>query len=135
MVYCTFFPSHRQLHSTRANPLTLGHHIELDPQRQTFVLHIPACWYPKTLADTTQGPMQVVKYSKGLIALCIVSLTFFLFFLRFSVFLNTFIAFFSRFYSRFRYQHVGIQTASENARKTREKFKKREENARKGLPT
>ena len=32
----------------------------------------------------------------------------------------------SRFTSHFRYQHVGIQNASENARKTREKSKTRE---------
>ena len=39
----------------------------------------------------------------------------------------------SRFSFRFRYQHVGIQNASENARKTREKREKnqkREPNAR-----
>ena len=39
-----------------------------------------------------------------------------------------------RFSSRFRYQHVGIQNASENARKmqeNREKIPKREPNARK----
>ena len=49
-------------------------------------------------------------------------------------FSRVFLAFLSRFYLRFGYQHVGIQDASENARKMqekREKNPKREPNARK----
>ena len=61
-----------------------------------------------------------LKTFEGLITLCVVSLAFFLF-LFFLVFL---VFFFSRFHSRFGYQHVGIQNASENTRKTQEKRKK-----------
>ena len=75
---------------------------------------------------------RVIIAPKGLITPCVVSLAFlilprdFHFTLRFTLRFSSHFSsrFSSHFSSRFRYQHVGIQNAHENARKVQEKRKK-----------
>ena len=49
VVYSLYFTATR-------NPLTLGCHVGLDPQRDHFALEIPTCWYRKSLPDPTRLP-------------------------------------------------------------------------------
>ena len=43
-----------------AKPFALGRHVSV-PQLDHFALDIPTCWYPKSLADPTQVPMNPTR--------------------------------------------------------------------------